>query len=361
MIFRAFSPLTLAAALLFSMPALAQGNDASVSALRATLADLSQEQRALEVELATKREQLVALRNRPSAEQAELLEAEAAVRQARSELAANPAPDVQARLNNAEFKLTLAERKWSKSNAEAAALAEVIAALERRLSEQKAAEQRTRQQLAAAERSVQDRLVRERAERERKERELELTRREAEAAQAEIERLKALLAEREAASQTEAGEAAGEEAAAAAEPAATTRSSATIEPSARPADQAPPAADGLARLATQSEVLTELRRLQAAVAQADGRERLVNDVLWAKRFDGDREVDKIRVSLRALGNGQFRGQEQLPAGDYRLVVGFDEWPLTLSGHEAAAAQVFLLDRSSDASRLVLYSEQLEHR
>lgn len=357
---RVFSPLALAAMLLFTPPALTQDEAGTLASLRTTLSALEREQHTIESQLVTKREQLVALRNRPSAEQSERLEAEAAAGQARSELAANPSPEAQARLNNAEFKLTLAERKWSKSNSEAAALSEEISTLEARLAERQRGQQSIRSQLTAAERSAQQRLAGERAERERQEQELARTRQEAEAAQAEIERLKSLLAEQAAASQAPSTDVAAEPDAAAAATSPRPPATATsATPAAAPTGTAGPVDDGSIKLTTQAAVAAELSRLQTTLAATDRRERLTNDILYAKRFIGDREVAKIRIAMHALGNSQFRGQQRLPAGNYRLVAGFDEWPMTLSDSEASAAQIFLLDRSAEASRLVLYGERFE--
>src|SRR5690606_7889372 len=140
----------------------------------------------------------------------------------------------------------------------------------------------------------------------------------------EIERLKALLAEREAQERASAQ-------AAAAAPALETASDSAA--AAQPASAAD--AHGQQRLASQGDVLQALQALEQRVALADSRRsaRGASEILHVKRMQNGREVEKFRVTLQALGGGQYRGNEALPPGDYEMVLGLQRWPVKLANGE----------------------------
>lgn len=330
--------------------------------LRARLAALAQDQKKLEQLIGEKQTRLQQLRSAPGPEQAELDAARREVEEARAALESSPGGDSEARLKNAEFKLTLAQRKAGKESPETSALADEIDALrERRSSQQQQIASLDQQIETQASRAgqLQQRLAEERSKREQQARELARSRAEAEQAQQEIERLKALLAQRESEEKAPTPAPAVVSTPVAAAPAKAAAALAKATPATRAATSA--ASDsGPRRLTSQRDVLDALRTVEQHLAGADTRRssRGVNEILHVKRLQNGREVDKSRVTLIALGASQFRGNEQLQPGQYELVLGLHHWPVTLAGGEGGDT-VFLLDYSGDAPRLQFYRRSLE--
>jgi chromosome segregation ATPase len=317
---------------------------------RAQLSTLEREQSALQQQIRSKQQALEELRSRPAPEQAELTAARREVDEARAAFETAPGSDGEARLKNAEFKLTLAERKASKDSPQAAALAEEIEQLQARAGSRQNQIATLRQQIdtqASRTSQLQQRLADERSRREQQAQELARTREEADQAQREIERLKALLASREAAEApiTETAPAAEAEAATAtaAAPAATTTAAAAVQ-----------------TLGNQGDVVAALQQLEQRLAsEGDKRVRTVNEILHLKRLQNGEEVAKSRVTLRALGAQQYRGTETLVPGDYEMVLGFNRWPLKLDGSHSGD-MVFLLDyRDTGKPQIQLYKRSLE--
>jgi hypothetical protein len=344
---------------------------------RSLLGTLQREEAELLRQIADKQRELEVARNRPSPEQAELTTTRKLVEQARSELRANPSPENEAKLKNAEFKLTLAERKLASANSEVAALTAQLEQLERQLASRQSQISGVNQQIAAqasANAELEQRLARERQQREQQSRELEQSRREAEAAQKEIERLKAMLAAREASAAAAAKSAAAAPAAAKPAQAAATAApapaaapapvpapaAATPTPAAKPAAPAGGTTD-IAKLTTQSEVLATLQGLEQRLSGTELKrgERPVNQILHLKQMQGGREVGKSRITMHALGNGQFRGEEDVKPGTYQLVVGLKYWEMAFGANESGRF-VFLLDESNEgAPQLRVYRKALE--
>ena len=328
---------------------------------RAQLGTLQREEGELRQQIATKQRELEAVRNRPSPEQAELEEARKLVEEARAENKAKPTPENDAKLKNAEFKYTLADRKFAKGSAEASALSDQIEQLQRQLGNRQSQIANLNQQIstqATATAQMEQNLAKERSLQAK---ELEQSRREAEAAQKEIERLKAMLAQKEAAA------ASGAKSAAVAKPAAPAAAKPVAAVATAPAAvAAKPAAGGgdtsIAKLTTQSEVLGALQTLAQRVdAEEKDRRggRPVNEILHFKQMQGDQELSKRRVTMNALGNDQFRGEEDVGAGSYQLVVGLKYWKMDFTPAETGRF-VFLLDYSDDkAPQLKVYKKSLE--
>ncbi len=375
---KSLAALLLTAIAAATTPAGAQNMQAEQQKLndyRTQLGALQREEGELRQQIAVKQRELEALRNRPSPEQAELAEAQRQVDEARAENAASPSPENDARLKNAEFKYTLAERKFAKGSAEASALGNQIEQLQRQLASRQSQIGTINQQIStqtAANAQLEQRLARERSQRESQARELEQTKREAEEAQKEIERLKAMLAQKEAAAATaaKAAPAAAKPAApkpvpaAAPAPAAQPVAAAAPAPAAQPATPATTTAGGgdpsIARLTTQSEVLGALKALAGRVdSDSDRRDRPVNEILHFKQMQGDTEVAKRRVTMNALGSGQFRGETDVQPGSYQLVVGLKYWKMDFAANDSGRV-VFLLDYSNDkAPQLKVYKKALE--
>lgn len=352
---------------------------------RAQLSTLQREEGELRQQITAKQRELETVRSKPSPEQAELADARQQVEAARAEFKASPTPENDAKLKNAEFKHTLADRKFAKGNAEAAAISTQIEQLQRQLSSRQSQIAGVNQQIstqATANAQLDQRLAKERSQRELQAKELEQSKRDAEAAQKEIAQLKAMLAQKEAAT------AAGVKTAAVAKPAAAAvvaapavaaaakpaAAVAVAKPVSMPVAAAPAAAasiakpatasggdTSIAKLTTQSEVLGALQSLTQRVSgeEPDRRERPVNEILHFKQMQGGQEVAKRRITMNALGNGQFRGEEDVKPGSYQLVVGLKYWKLDFAPTDNGRF-VFLLDYSNDkAPQLKVYNKALE--
>jgi len=330
--------VVLATAAAYSTPGLAQSvkNDNKTA--------LEREQTALSAQIDAKQQQLATLRGRPLPEQAELQEAQKRVNDARSAWQKKNNPDTEAKLKNAEFKYTLAERRFNKANAEIDGLnAEV-----EQLRQQLGAKQQPIKTLGAsaneATASTQQRQTEERARRQ--EQELLRTRQEAESQQREIERLKALLAAREAASAKTVVSTAAV-------------STATTSSPQNPSQSTAPVSADFHRVNSSQDVLRELQQLEQRLAGISTHARGgVNEALYLKTVGGQ-ATNKDKVTLRALGLEQYRGEAQIEPGNYELVVGLNRWPLQLGDNDSGTF-VFLYDhRDAQKPRLVFYNRALE--
>ena len=304
------------------------------------------DQAALLQQITLRQQQLSVLRARPLPEREELTAAQKTLDAARAAFEAAKSDENEARLKNAEFKYTLAERKLHKADAEADKLSEEIEQLRQQLAASQQAAKNPAPKVdtkTAADASAQ-RAAEERSRRQ--EQELQRTKREAEAQQKEIERLKALLAEREHAAQS---------AAAPAKPAAVAKSTVA----AAPHTAAPGPASGFYRLISREEMLQALQRLEQRLADLSTHERGgVNDVLYLKPRER-KATNKDKITLRALGLEQYRGEARIEPGDYELIVGFNRWPLRIDDAERGN-YIFLFDNSTpEKPQLQMYNRALE--
>src|SRR5690606_32543670 len=131
------------------------------------------------------------------------------------------------------------------------------------------------------------------------------TRQQNEAAQKEIERLKALLANKE-------KENAAASAAPAAKPAAAAVATAAVAPA--PAPKPAANATGLRQLASSGEVVSELQALALRVPSDVRRAKETNEIVYFKLQQNGGEAGKSMATLKALGAGQFRGRVELDPG-----------------------------------------------
>ena len=124
--------------------------------------------------------------------------------------------------------------------------------------------------------------------------------------------------------------------------------------------QAPAAPSGVRRLGSQQEVLQELRTLELRLTDVANRDREINEILYLKKLQNGKEVGKSMLTLKALGQQQFRGTSKIEAGQFQLVLGLNSWPAEFSATESGASFVFLYD-NSDAKqpRLLMYNSALE--
>lgn len=322
---------------------------------------LQREQAALHQQIAAKQKQIDALRNRPSPEQAELADAQREVDAARTAYKTTPNPDNEAKLKNAEFKYTLAERKFAKSHSEIDTLKADIDKLNAQIAAkqqqaQAVAQRATAEQAAARakQQQQQQKLAEERTKRLQQQQELDRARQETEAQQREIARLKAMLAAKEAAA------AAAAKAAPAPAPAP---SLAKAQPAAMPAANAASSSDvngpGAHQLTSQQQVVKALQAVEKHLADLSVRERGgINDILYI-RNPNRKATNKDKVTLKALGKEQYRGEAEVEPGNYDLVIGFNKWPHKFGGDDRGTF-VFLYDNSNPQKpRLLFYKQTLE--
>ncbi|MET0377495.1 MAG: hypothetical protein ABW049_00785 [Spongiibacteraceae bacterium] len=330
---------------------------------RAQIGSLEREHSALSQQINAKQKQIEALRSRPSPEQKELADARRIVDEARAAYKAAPNADSESKLKNAEFKATLAERKYDKANADVSALVSEIdglkqqsAAKQRQLKtlQQQAAEQAAAPKVVAADPRQQQRLADERARQKQQEQELERTRQQNDASQKEIERLKALLAAKETTST--AAPLVKAVPAAATSAAAATIAAPVVAKAATPTA----AADGPRQLGTTAEVVAELQALAQRLPSDNRRTKETNEVVHFKLQQGGKDVDKSMVTLKALGGSQYRGKATLDAGAYEVVLGANRWKTAISGISSKTEFVVLLDSSNAAKpKLSFYNQVLE--
>lgn len=336
------------------------GAVAQTGDIRSQISTLEREASTLSQQVTAKQRQIDALRSRPSPEQQELVEARRAVDDARAQYKAVNSADNESKLKNAEFKYTLAERKYDKANGEVASLKAEIDSLKQQIAsrqrqvktlQQQAAEVAAAPKPPAVDPKQQQRVAEERARQRQQEQELEKTRQMNDAAQKEIERLKALLANKEAAN---AG-------AAAAKPAAAVTAT-TAAPAAAPATKVAASAGtaGLQRLTTTTEVVAALQALAQRAPTEARRNKEVNEVAYFKRQLNGKDADKVMTSLRALGNSQFRGEVKLNPGNYIVVLGSHRWPVEIADISPSTPFVVLLDYSDAGKpKLQYYKAALE--
>lgn len=316
---------------------------------------------ALNQQISSKQQQINALRNRPSPEQAELANAQKVLNDARADLKVHPGAEAEGKARNAEFKFKLAQIKYDKSHADVEALNDEVD----RLKQQVASKQQQLKEVGkpSAEPQVdpqqQQKLADERSKRLQQEQELARTKQEADSAHKEIERLKAALASKEASEAKAAAPAAITSAAPLPAPsvAAPVAAPAKAEPVKAPSAAA--SSNNVSKLDSQQTVLRALQDTAQRVAGATAAtRRIVNETLYVKAPNAV-AANKDRVTLKGLGNNQYRGNGKFTAGEYEIVLGFNHWPLTLVASDAGEL-VFLLDSSDEKSpHLVIYNSALE--
>jgi myosin heavy subunit len=332
--------------------------------IRTQISNLEREQSTLNQQVAAKQKQIDTLRSRPSPEQKELADAKRAVDEARAVYKQTANADTESKLKNAEFKYTLAERKYDKSNGDVAALANEIDGLKLQMAtkqrqvktlQQQAAEQATAPKPAAVDPRQQQKLAEDRARQKQQEQELEKTKQQNDAAQKEIERLKALLASKETANS------ASPAAVAKATPAVATTTAVAATPVVAKAAAAT-GGDGLRQLSSTGDVVSELQAVSQRLSGDTKRTKQTNEVVHFKRQQGGKDVDKSMVTLKALGSNQFRGKAALDPGSYEVVLGTTRWKTDISSISSKTDFVVLLDNSDAAKpKLSFYNQALEGR
>lgn len=360
--------------------------------LRSQQASIEKDVAALNLQIAAKQQQIAALRSKPSPEQADVVAAQKILDAARAELKTTPGTDNEGKVRNAEFKLKLAQMKFDKANGGIEVLNDEIDKLKQQVIARQQQIKELNIQASGQAQALQQKQTDERLKQQQEQaQELARTKREAESAQKEIERLKAALAAQEAAAAKTAVEKTVAASPATSVAPATlvapaTMAPATIENTPKPAPtkltpavQAPAAqtqalatqteaiktaaapsanANGPIKLNSQDQVLHELQTTSQLVAQAHRGEDTASLVLYLKH-PGAATTNKDKVSLRALGNNQYRANTKVDAGEYEAVIGFNHWTLEFASSESGET-TFLCDyRDKNAPRLVIYQSSLE--
>jgi hypothetical protein len=84
----------------------------------------------------------------------------------------------------------------------------------------------------------------------------------------------------------------------------------------------------------------------------------INDVLYI-RSPNRKATNKDKVTLKALGQEQYRGETEVEPGRYDLVIGLNKWPFEFAAGDQGTF-VFLYDNSNPQKpQLLLYNRALE--
>ncbi len=352
-----------------SLGGMAHAGSADAAAARlATLErqqrELQAERQALATELPRTREALAAASGNTEAEQAEVEAAQAALEQARAQHQASPGDETASRLQQAEFRVVLAERRLNRARAEASG------GLDRQLAELERRDQQAAQRLAELDTAItgQRNQVTQRRRAEQAENQAEAlarSRREAEAARAEIERLRQLLEQREAAEEAVAAE--QQSAVALDEAAAEEALDEGLPPITlveRVTGDNATAGNGAALhpLADPDAVVASLQQLERRLANTPrGRNQpMVNRVMYIRAANAGPDADSESVRLRPLGRQHYRGESSMRSGSYELSVGFQRWNVDIPSRDNGATYIFLFSEDADSEQpLILYNRALE--
>lgn len=367
---------------------------AKLTAFQQQLDKLNNQQQTLQQALQKNKAALAPLANSAPPEQAALDIARAELAEALENQSAEPGDTNEARVKNAEFKLALAERKFKKANEEQFTLEEKIdslttqladlnedmAALTRNIEQQQQKVVQARQQQVAAAQTQQEQAQRQKAL----------------AAEQEIARLKAKLAEQErieaelkakalaaekaaqtltvqqstAASSTPApvtepvpaAETAPVETAKASPPPQPVSLSGPATLAANTASPEPAAADsGIIFLSSAEAVQAERQRLAQILAQPEENKGPgYNKILNVKAIgDGGTTGPAIAHGLRPKGHNIYQGTAELAAGNTLFIVGFNRWQQQVEANSTGPENLFIVtfDGSDPKQPKLIYYPQ----
>lgn len=304
---------------------------------------------------------------------------------------AEPSDDNKARLKNIEFKQALAERKFKKANAGQLELQEQIDKLSAQISQAQSDISKLTADIGRQKATVEQTRTMELAT--RRAQEAEEQRKKADAAQAEIARLKAQLEQqrrdetsRKAAELEASRKAAAEAAKLKATVAATATTTnptasvaadianntannstvpattATAMPANSTAASSSPASKstGVLFLSNQQAVLAEQKRLEAILAKPDTSRHRYNKILNIKPINASGESGTAESNtLNFLGNEQYRGEIELTGGEALFVIGFNRWRVIIPDAPKGTFYTVLFDNSDPKNlRLVYYPRAL---
>jgi hypothetical protein len=301
----------------------------------------------------------------PSTQEFEAAKAErdAAVADAK----ANPSDTSKKIADNANFKFMLAERKYDKAREALVAHDAKATELEKRIASNEAAI-KSSQNAIEQQKAGLDQLQKQSAEKaklaasaaaQKKEQELQQnkaalaeTQAKAAAAQAEVERLKKMLADKqaqEAAAKATSGAAPVAAATVAAGVTAATAASVSA-PAAAPAkaEAAKPAQDFKAIHADflQRQESTPKTSMRGASSK----------IVYIKAMAAGKEVSKLALSLAPLTPNLYQGTAPLAAGDYDIVMGLQTWKQTIGAADGGKKFLVNVDMKSGKPELVMYPE-----
>ena len=381
--FHQLKTLTLLVAMLFAANGYAQSIaelQATVAASKGKLSAINAEQNDLQAALNDINQQIEAIADLPSPEKQAYQQAQQDLQAAESIYKAEGTDESKAKMNNAQFKLALAERKYKKSNQALAELSDQQSELQTKLANNQQLNAKLSQQIKTNNQKISQ-LTQQQAERNKA---LQTARKnkELEAQRAEVARLKAALqaSEKEKASLVANQKAAKTAVAATSAAAVAAASKATApvpapsiskaSPAAKPANVTPPAAAAVktpkpsaststdnnksAIYLTSKQAIVDLeKRLSIILATEDKEKTAYSRMLNIKPADQASKV-KIRAqTLESLGHGQYKGDGPLLAGDTIFAVGFYRWRQEIN-HQYGSQFTFLLDISDSKNPKLYY-------
>ena len=313
--------------------------------LQTEQADISEQIKNLEAEVAARQNELAAAKTKPAPEKDELDAADKELAAAKAAHAANPNDMNETSLKNAELKHHLAERKYLKSSGNAMELQGLL--------------QRAENQLTTLRNTLSANIGKIDAQK----RAVAVAAQEA-SATAEAEKLKAaerkIAAEKQAAEQARNAELAAKQKAAEEQQqladAAAAKALAEKNAAEEAAKKSAEKANGLSRLTDRAAVSQENARINALLEKFWGKGK-VNQIMYLRR---DGSESKSSNTLRDIGHLQYRTELLAPAGKVALNIGFRKWELEFASADAGQPFVFIYDQTdAEKPRLVYYLKSLE--
>ncbi|MEH6549978.1 MAG: hypothetical protein V7711_14945 [Pseudomonadales bacterium] len=358
-----------------------------LAALRQDVQDVEQANQDIASNVTKLNTEIEAIKAKPSAESLQLLEARTKLESAEQTVASDPSQVNQDRLEQAQFKLKLAERRDRKSNpgpteliTEKAELEQALEGNQKQLSrlngriqsQQQLIDSMEQQSKKAQENAKQARIAEAAAKEQaltESQDELAKTRAEHEKAMAEIAALKQQLEAREAA---EAAEEAKEAAAAEVAIVAAVASAEANEPASQAVPAPPEAAEPNAEPQTQPqqtknsapfELLLDKASAQQRYAElkklaSSGSARGSNKIAHVKTYkDGDL-IKRSSHSLASKGNAQYLARLNMRAGETQVKISREEWVVEVPESEDGKRYSLWLDGSGEEARIILFATGL---
>ena len=400
--FHKLKTLTLLAAMLFTAASHAESIvelQAAIKASESKLSAINIEQKDLQTALSDIEQKIKAIANQPSPEKEAYQQAQQNLQAAESVFKADGSGESKAKMNNAQFKMALAERKYKKSNRALAELSEQQNEIQTKLATNQQSQSALNLQIKKHSDNIAQ-LKQQQIERE-KARQVAKKNRELAAQRAEVARLKAALdaSEKEKASLVATQKAAKAAAAVAASATITSPNSSSLTSRAAPATKpikkvkaalsdTKPAAPVIKPVAisapaepikaktksstnklpttassgnSKSAIYLDSRqavealenRLSIILSTPDKNKTAYDRMLNIKPADKNSRIKTRAQPLDSLGHGQYKGKGKLLAGDTIFAVGFYRWRQMISS-QGDGQYTFLLDIADNKNPKLYY-------
>ncbi|WP_026244766.1 hypothetical protein [Dasania marina] len=342
---KCFTPSIVILSLLLSINGHAKSLAATKAELdnyQAQLISTQAELTAYSEQLKTTEQELEQAANAPSPEKDIYDAAKAEVLKVKAEVAQDPSKDGE--LNNAQFKLTLAERKYKKSNQQLEQLDEQKQALEQKIATGTARIASLQNMISKHEQLI-DKLATQQAVNESSR--LEKQRQELTRLKAENERLRALQqAEQQAATKAAALAQQQVQQAVAVAQAAVPTAVASVVPATTDRSQREP----VTFLSNPADIAAEQARQKAAATSADGSQ--VGDLKTLTIRIPDQLTRSLK--LRALGGNQYQGDSKVTFGEARFSLDDYRWEAEIPKEHKYKRMEFLLDLSDSENPYMVF-------